>query len=49
VRDLRITWAGDLATVTFTPVATTELRITMTSPTPGTARGFLRVSALSAR
>ncbi|WP_328615138.1 DUF4982 domain-containing protein [Amycolatopsis sp. NBC_00355] len=45
VRDLRITWAGDLATLTFGSVVTGELRLTMTGP----PRGFLRVSALTAR
>jgi beta-galactosidase len=48
VRDLRITWAGDLATITFAPVTTGEVRVTMTSPAPGTARGFLRISTLAA-
>ncbi|WP_205661088.1 glycoside hydrolase family 2 TIM barrel-domain containing protein [Amycolatopsis vastitatis] len=46
VRNLRITWgtgANDPTTFAFDPVVTTEVRVTMT------ARGFLRISALTAR
>jgi beta-galactosidase len=45
----RITWAtasDQPTTVTFEPVRTDQLRLTMTSPTPGTAAGFLRISEL---
>jgi beta-galactosidase len=47
----RITWAtasGQPTTVTFDPIRTTALRVTMTSPTPGTASGFLGISQLTA-
>jgi beta-galactosidase len=46
VRGLRVTWgtgSNDPTTFSFDPVDTTEVRVTMT------ARGFLRISALSAR
>jgi beta-galactosidase len=46
----RITWAtasGQPTNVAFDTVRTTEIRVTMTSPTPGTASGFLRISELS--
>ncbi len=51
VNRLNISWAGvsDQPTViTFDPVETTEVRLTMTSPTPGTTAGFLRISQLTA-
>jgi beta-galactosidase len=35
-------------TITFDPVSTTRFRLTMTSPTPNTTTGFLRISALEA-
>jgi beta-galactosidase len=35
-------------TITFDPVSTDRFRLTMTSPTPDTAAGFLRISALRA-
>jgi beta-galactosidase len=34
-------------TITFDPVRTDEVRLTMTSPTPGAATGFLRISELT--
>ena len=46
VRNLKITWgtgSNDPTTFSFDPVDTTEVRVTMTT------RGFLRISALSAR
>ena len=51
VHNLSINWAavsGQPTIVTFAAVDTTELRMTMTSPTPGTAAGFLRISNLTA-
>lgn len=50
VRDPHVTWATESdqpTTVTFDPIDTTEIRLTMTSPTPGTAGGFLRISELT--
>jgi beta-galactosidase len=50
VANPKITWAtesGQPTTVTFDPVRTTEVRITMTSPTPGAASGFLRINQLT--
>lgn len=51
VNKVSINWAtasDQPTTITFDPVDTTEIRATMTSPTPGTAGGFLRISQLSA-
>jgi hypothetical protein len=42
-RNLTITWAsasGQPSTLSFDPVDTTGIRLTMTSPAPGTASGF---------
>lgn len=42
-----VTWASASdrpTTITFDPVHTDTVRLTMTSPTPGTAAGFLRIS-----
>jgi beta-galactosidase len=50
VSNLRITWdvASDQpTTLTFDPVHSDQVRLTMTSPTPGTAAGFLRISELT--
>jgi beta-galactosidase len=47
VRNLTVTW-GQPATFTFDPVDTTQLRLTMTSPAPGTPAGFLKITALQA-
>ncbi len=44
-----ITWATELnqaTTVTFDPVATTQLRLDMTSKSPETTNGFLRIMEL---
>jgi beta-galactosidase len=51
VRNARITWAtgsNQPTTITFDAVRTDQIRITMTSPTPGTAGGFLAISELTA-
>ncbi|HJP74112.1 MAG TPA: glycoside hydrolase family 2 TIM barrel-domain containing protein [Pseudonocardiaceae bacterium] len=51
VNRLNVSWAGGSdqpSVITFDPVETTEVRLTMTSPTPGTSGGFLRISQLSA-
>lgn len=51
VTNQKITWAtasGQPTTVTFDAVRTTEIRVTMTSPTPVTASGFLSISQLAA-
>jgi beta-galactosidase len=48
--NVRITFAtasDQPTTVTFTAVRTDRVRLTMTSPTPGTAKGFLRISELA--
>jgi beta-galactosidase len=40
--------SGQPTTITFDPVDTDQLRMAMTSPTPGTATGFLQITALTA-
>jgi beta-galactosidase len=48
---LRVSWAtasGQPTTLTFDQVTTTRVRLGMTSPSPGTASGFLRIAALDA-
>ncbi|HEX4703139.1 MAG TPA: DUF4982 domain-containing protein, partial [Pseudonocardiaceae bacterium] len=50
VSNPHITWAtatDQPTTITFDPVPTDQVRVTMTSPTPGTAAGFLRISELT--
>jgi beta-galactosidase len=49
VTGLHVTWAGESgapSTITFDPVATTSVRLTLTSPAPGTAGGFFRIAEL---
>jgi beta-galactosidase len=49
VNDADITWATEMdqaTIVTFDPVATTQLRLDMTSKSPGTVNGFLRIMEL---
>lgn len=51
VTNQKITWAtasGLPTIVTFDAVRTTGIQVTMTSPTPGTASGFLSISQLAA-
>jgi beta-galactosidase len=51
VSGLKIAWApasGQPTTLTFDQVTTTAIQLEMTSPTPGTAAGFLRIAELSA-
>jgi beta-galactosidase len=51
VPNLTITWAtasGQPSTFSFDPVTTTQIRLTMTSPSPGTASGFLSIADLKA-
>ena len=51
VPDVRIDWAtasGQPTTLTFDPVTTRQVRITMTSPSPGTSAGFLAIAHLQA-
>ena len=51
VRNLHITWAttsNQPTILTFDPVRTDQLRLTMTSPAPGTSAGFLRIAELTA-
>jgi beta-galactosidase len=51
VRHLKITWAtasNQPTTITFDPVRTSQIRLTMTSPSPGTAAGFLQIAELQA-
>jgi beta-galactosidase len=50
VGNLHVTWAtasDQPTTLTFDPVHSDQVRVTMTSPTPGTAAGFLRISELA--
>ncbi|WP_238412429.1 glycoside hydrolase family 2 TIM barrel-domain containing protein [Saccharothrix deserti] len=47
--NVRVDWAtaaDQPSTITFDPVATTEVRITMTSRAPGTSTGFLGINEL---
>jgi beta-galactosidase len=49
VNNSKISWATELneaTIVTFDPVATTQLRLDMTSKSPGTVNGFLRIMEL---
>jgi beta-galactosidase len=49
VRDQRVAWAtasGRPTAITFDAVRTERVRLTMTSPTPGTSSGFLRIAEL---
>ncbi len=51
VRNLKIAWAtasDQPTTLSFDPVSTSEIRLTMTSPSPGTATGFLKIAELKA-
>lgn len=51
VSGLKISWAaasGQPTTLTFDEVSTTRVRLDMTSPSPGTSAGFLRIAELSA-
>lgn len=50
VHNLRVAWgngSNEPTTLTFDAVDTDQLRLSMTSPTPGTTSGFLRITALS--
>jgi beta-galactosidase len=52
VRDLRVDWAtasNQPTTIHFDPVRTSELRLEMTSPSPGSTTGFLQIAELQAR
>jgi beta-galactosidase len=49
VRNLAVDWAtasGQPTTLTFDPVRSDRVRLDMTSPSPGTAGGFLRIAEL---
>ncbi|MFS8103062.1 DUF4982 domain-containing protein [Lentzea alba] len=51
VTGLRVVWAGGSgapSTITFDPVTTNSVRLLLSSATPGTAGGFLRISELTA-
>jgi beta-galactosidase len=51
VRNLKVTWAAESnqpTTLTFDPVVTSQVRLTMSSPNPGTGAGFLRIAELQA-
>jgi beta-galactosidase len=51
VSNLKADWAtasNELTTFTFDPVRTTSVRLTMTSPAPNTASGFLMIASLQA-
>jgi beta-galactosidase len=50
-RNLKITWAtasNQPTTLTFDPVTTDQVRLTMSSPSPGTGAGFLQIAELQA-
>jgi beta-galactosidase len=50
-RNVAVTWAatsGQPSVVTFDPVTTGYIRLTMTSPAPGTGGGFFAISSLTA-
>jgi beta-galactosidase len=49
VRNLKIAWvtaSNEATTLTFYPVRTRTIRLTMTSKAPGTASGFLQIAKL---
>ncbi len=49
VKNLKIAWAtasNEPTTLTFDPVRASQVRLEMTSPTPGTSSGFLRIAGL---
>jgi beta-galactosidase len=51
VRNLKITWgtaSNQPTTITFDPVTTSQVRLTMTSPSPGSAAGFMQIAELRA-
>ncbi|MBO0821406.1 MAG: hypothetical protein J2P26_11235 [Nocardiopsaceae bacterium] len=51
VRDPQVTLAtesGQPSVITFDPVTTTQVRLELTSPAPGTSMGFFRIAELSA-
>jgi beta-galactosidase len=51
VHNLKIVWAtasNQPTTITFDPVTTGQISLTMTSPSPGTAAGFLQIAELQA-
>jgi beta-galactosidase len=51
VRNLKVIWAtgsNQPSTFTFDPVMTSQVRLTMTSRSPGTASGFLMIAELQA-
>jgi beta-galactosidase len=51
VRDPQVTLAtasGESSVITFDPVTTTQVRLELTSPAPGTSTGFFRIAELSA-
>jgi beta-galactosidase len=47
VRGLSVDWAGTVATLTFEPVGTIEVRLALTSGHPGASNGFLRIGRLT--
>jgi beta-galactosidase len=51
VKNLQIDWAtasNEVTTLTFDPVTTTQIGLSMTSPAPDTAAGFLKIAELQA-
>jgi len=51
VRNLTITWAtasNQPTAIAFDPVVTSQVKLTMTSPAPGAAAGFLQIAELQA-
>jgi hypothetical protein len=47
VRGLSVGWAGAVATLSFEPVGTTEVRLALTAAAPGAAGGFLGIDRLA--
>ncbi|GLZ33786.1 beta-galactosidase [Lentzea sp. NBRC 105346] len=51
VKGLKVTWASESnapSTIAFDAVTTTSVRLVMTSPTPSTSNGFLKIAELAA-
>ncbi|GIH16925.1 glycoside hydrolase family 2 TIM barrel-domain containing protein [Rugosimonospora africana] len=47
VRGLSVAWTGTVATLTFDPVGTTEVRLELTSAAPDATNGFFQVTELA--
>ncbi|HEY2671944.1 MAG TPA: hypothetical protein VGJ07_16450, partial [Rugosimonospora sp.] len=47
VHGLSVAWAGSVATITFDPVGTTEVRLELTTAFPDATNGFFQISELT--